>query len=234
MNKSQKGFSLIEILISLGIVASLLLLVFIVVPRVQAQLRVNETSEQITGMVASLKGLYTTAKDFKNLTTSGAVKGHIYYDNMPVTKTSGSESIKNAWDGDVFFNPDPGVGSAGDTTSGARYTSDIPSRRFMITYTNVPDNECAKLASSVGTNFAVVVVNGKDGAANNSSADKAVLYRLNGSTDMEIKPDLALNYCNGEATTVNVLKAGRDTASAAASYPGNVIQFIGQIGRAHV
>ena len=227
MKKLQKGFSLIEILISLGIVASLLLLVFIVVPRVQAQLRVNETSEQLTGMVASLKGLYTTAKDFNNLTTVRAVKGHIYYDNMPVDKTNGT--IKNSWDGDVYFGPDTGT----QASQAPRYTGDIASRRFMITYTNVPDNECAKLSSSAGTNFMMVVVNGNDKfptstTSYTTASDQAVLVRLNSSPDMEIHPDLALDQCSKEGVGSSMVRTKDSTGTDSTTAPGNVIQFIGQ------
>ena len=215
MNKRSKGFSLIEILISLGIVASLLLLVFIVVPRVQAQLKVNETGEQLTGMIATLKGLYATSQGYAELTTARAIKGRIYYDNMPHTTTT----ITNAWDGSVFFGPDPGP---------ARYTNDVPSRRYMVTYTNVPDNECAKLAAGAGTNFVMVVVNNNfllTGTVNTAP----VLNRMNGSTDTSIHPERALEQCNQENLNVGTILATEGPGgSPATSGTGNVLQFIGQ------
>ena len=216
MKSSQKGFSLIEILIALGIMAALLLLVFIIVPRVQAQLKVNETGEQLTGMVATLKGLYATSPGYDQLTTERAIKGRVYYDNMPHTPTS----VTNAWDGSVIFGPDSGT----DGSYGPRYTNDVPARRFNITFTNVPDNECAKLASGVGTNFSLVVVNGNQDPL--TAGSEPVLNRLNGSTDTTMHPERALEQCvlenNSSAGMIPVDGISSGTVT------GNVIQFIGQ------
>jgi prepilin-type N-terminal cleavage/methylation domain-containing protein len=66
--KSKKGFSLLELLLVLGIIAALVVAAFIVYPKVQASQRAQAESNNIATIQAGVKALYTSASSFTGLT----------------------------------------------------------------------------------------------------------------------------------------------------------------------
>jgi prepilin-type N-terminal cleavage/methylation domain-containing protein len=80
--KSKKGFSLLELLLVLGIIAALVVAAFIVYPKVQASQRAQAESNNIATIQAGVKALYTSASSFTGLTNSVAVQAKIFPDNM--------------------------------------------------------------------------------------------------------------------------------------------------------
>ena len=71
--KSKKGFSLLELLLVLGIIAALVVAAFIVYPKVQASQRAQAESNNIATIQAGVKALYTSASSFTGLTNTVAV-----------------------------------------------------------------------------------------------------------------------------------------------------------------
>ncbi|EMV3720959.1 prepilin-type N-terminal cleavage/methylation domain-containing protein, partial [Escherichia coli] len=57
-SKSKKGFSLLELLLVLGIVAAFIVAAFIVYPKIQTMYRVDRISKTIVGVKSSIKQLY--------------------------------------------------------------------------------------------------------------------------------------------------------------------------------
>ena len=80
--KSKKGFSLLELLLVLGIIAALVVAAFIVYPKVQASQRAQAESNNIATIQAGVKALFTSASSFTGLTNSVAVQAKIFPDNM--------------------------------------------------------------------------------------------------------------------------------------------------------
>lgn len=209
IKKNKNGFSLIEILISLGIISSLTYGIFILVPKVQSQIKINETSSQLFGMVMGLKSIFGPYGDYNGLNTKVAINSRLYYDNMQAKEGH----IYNTWNGFVYFGHDVGAGKK------PRYKDDLPSRRYMITYTNVPNMECSRLSTGAGSNFSLVIVNGNDG-------DNVIINKLPNAKANLQKADInrALDQCNQEGILVDVLEPDKDNG---AKQMGNVIQFIG-------
>ncbi|WP_323109723.1 type 4 pilus major pilin [Pectobacterium carotovorum] len=138
--KSKKGFSLLELLLVLGIVAALVVAAFIVYPKVQASQRSQAESNNIATIQAGVKALYTSASSFTGLSSTVAVQAKIFPDNM----LSGSESaVKpiNAFKGDVTL------------AAAATGPSGVAGSSFTITYANVPAAECTKIVTAAAGNF---------------------------------------------------------------------------------
>ena len=141
--KSKKGFSLLELLLVLGIIAALVVAAFIVYPKVQASQRAKAESNNIATIQAGVKALYTSASSFTGLTNTVAVQAKIFPDNMLVGSGSSAKPV-NAFKGDVT------LASANSGPSAAQGSS------FTITYSNVPAAECTKIITAVAGNFYAV------------------------------------------------------------------------------
>ena len=133
--KSKKGFSLLELLLVLGIIAALVVAAFIVYPKVQASQRAQAESNNIATIQAGVKALYTSASSFTGLTNSVAVQAKIFPDNMLSGSGSAAKPI-NAFKGNVTLAADKTGPSGADGSS------------FTITYSNVPAAECTKIITA--------------------------------------------------------------------------------------
>ncbi|MBN3146279.1 prepilin-type N-terminal cleavage/methylation domain-containing protein [Pectobacterium brasiliense] len=80
--KYRKGFSLLELLLVLGIVAGLVVSAFIVYPKVQAAQRVEMESKNIAAIQAGVKALYASAPDYSGLNNTVALNASIFPDSM--------------------------------------------------------------------------------------------------------------------------------------------------------
>ncbi|HEF4887313.1 TPA: prepilin-type N-terminal cleavage/methylation domain-containing protein [Klebsiella oxytoca] len=144
-NKKHKGFSLLELLLVLGVIAALVVGAFIVYPKVQASQRAEAESKNIATIQAGVKSLYTSASSYSGLSNTVAVGAKIFPDNMLVG-TGTSASVVNAFKGNVI------LGVSTDSPSGAANSA------FSITYVGVPAAECAKIVSAAAGNFYTVSV----------------------------------------------------------------------------
>ncbi|TCL43328.1 prepilin-type N-terminal cleavage/methylation domain-containing protein [Raoultella planticola] len=156
--KSKKGFSLLELLLVLGIIAALVVAAFIVYPKVQASQRAQAESNNIATIQAGVKALYTSASSFTGLTNTVAVQAKIFPDNM-LSGSGSSATPINAFKGNVV------VASADTGPSAATGSS------FTITYSNVPAAECTKIITAAAGNFYTAGV----GTAGNVKAAGEVL-----------------------------------------------------------
>lgn len=140
-NKNVKGFSLLEILLVLGVAAGLIVAAFVVYPKVQASNRANAESVNITTIAAGVKALFGSQSSFIGLSNTVVNGGNIAPTTMQVSGVPAS--LVNSWGGVVTVAP----------TSFTRTNGE-----FSITYTKVPKVECTKLATSLGANFQRVTV----------------------------------------------------------------------------
>ena len=166
--KSKKGFSLLELLLVLGIIAALVVAAFIVYPKVQASQRAQAESNNIATIQAGVKALYTSASSFTGLTNSVAVQAKIFPDNM-LSGSGSSATPINAFKGNVV------VASADTGPSAATGSS------FTITYSNVPAAECTKIITAAAGNFYTAGV----GTAGNVKAAGGVLDVAETATQCE-------------------------------------------------
>lgn len=146
--KSKKGFSLLELLLVLGIIAALVVAAFIVYPKVQASQRAQAESNNIATIQAGVKALYTSASSFTGLTNTVAVQAKIFPDNMLSGSGSSAKPI-NAFKGNVVLD------AASTGPSAAAGSS------FTIVYAGVPAAECVKIVTAVAGNFYITAIGNK-------------------------------------------------------------------------
>lgn len=170
-----RGFSLIELLLVLGIVSGILVLAFVAYPKVQATSRAKAEAEHLTFISGGIKNLYATAKNFG---TAGAnlnqvlLNAKIIPDDLQVS----GATINNTWGGNVVV--------AVDSTP----------LRYTITYTNVPTAECSKIGTTVAANYLKLTINGA-----------TIFDRTAGSTGAaDIDPALVAANCAGSTGSTMV------------------------------
>ena len=166
--KSKKGFSLLELLLVLGIIAALVVAAFIVYPKVQASQRAQAESNNIATIQAGVKALYTSTSSFTGLTNSVAAKANIFPDNMLINSGTFARPI-NVFKGNVTLAEDKTGPSGADGSS------------FTITYENVPASECTKIITAAAGNFYTAGV----GTAGNVKAAGEVLDVAKTATQCE-------------------------------------------------
>lgn len=143
IQRNQGGFSLVEILLVLGIIAILAIAAFIIFPQVQASNRANTELSNITTLQAGIKNLYGATRDYASVTPTVVNQARI----APPTMNGGNfdaTTLSSSWSQNV--NVAPGAGT--------------PARTFLITYTAVPSEVCTKLVPGLINNFDIISVNG--------------------------------------------------------------------------
>ena len=138
--KSKKGFSLLELLLVLGIIAALVVAAFIVYPKVQASQRAQAESNNIATIQAGVKSLYTSASSFTGLTNTVAVQAKIFPDNLLTIVGTATTPI-NTFKGNITL------------AAAATGPSGVAGSSFTITYANVPAAECTKIITAAAGNF---------------------------------------------------------------------------------
>lgn len=139
--RNKKGFSLLELLLVLGIIAALVVGAFIVYPKVQASQRAEAESKNIATIQAGVKALYTSASSYSGLTNTVATNAKIFPDNM-----LNGTSVINVFKGNVT------LATSTESPSG------VANSAFTITYANIPAAECTKIIAAAAGNFYVAKV----------------------------------------------------------------------------
>lgn len=139
-----KGFSLIELLLVLGVLAILLIAAFVVYPQVRDRNQANAEVTNLTALKANITNLYASkGGNYTGLTTAVANQARAFPSSMNGgTFTGSNPSIKSSWGEDVAV-------AAGSGT---------PPRTFTVTYTNVPAGVCLGLVSGAAGNFQDITV----------------------------------------------------------------------------
>ncbi|MEC5343190.1 type 4 pilus major pilin [Brenneria populi] len=180
--KSKKGFSLLELLLVLGIIAALVVAAFIVYPKVQSSQRATAESNNIATIQAGVKALYTAASSYSGLNETVAVQAKIFPDNMLSGSGSAAKPV-NAFKGNVL------LGTSTDSPSG------VANSAFTITYVDVPALECTKIVSGVGANFYSVAIGTGSSALTTGNIRKA-------SSDMNMATVASTCQSGGNSNTI--------------------------------
>lgn len=138
---TAKGFSLIELLLVLGVLAILLVAAFVVYPQVRDRNQANAEVSNLTTIKANINNLYASrGGNYADLNNTIAVQARAFPQNMVVGAATASDAVQAAWGGVVTVN------------EGAT------AREFTITYNEVPAGVCLGLVSGAAGNFSQVLV----------------------------------------------------------------------------
>ena len=103
--RSSQGFSLIELLLVLGVLAILLVAAFVVYPQVRARNQVNNEVQNLAAMKAGFLSLYANGGDWTTLSRGVANQARIF----PVTMNGGdygaTAPITSSWGQPVMISP---------------------------------------------------------------------------------------------------------------------------------
>lgn len=154
--KAQKagGFSLIELLLVLAIIAALAVAAFIVYPRVRAGSIASAEAKKILAAQATIRALFTT-NDYRNITNAVASEAGAF----PSSMVNPDGTLENQWGGEVLITPSNPNGSRGSTTP------TTPRRHFRIIYRNVPADVCIRLVGTLEPHFGTIRLSSSNGAS---------------------------------------------------------------------
>lgn len=137
----QKGLSLVELLLVLGVIALIAIAAFIIYPSVQASTQSNTESSNITAVVAATKNLYGARGNYGTGNITGTlVQARAFPSTMVGGIYTASTVPVNAWGASVTV---AGAGTPVGT-------------QFAITYSDIPTEACIKFVSGVAANFDLV------------------------------------------------------------------------------
>ena len=144
LGKKQSGFTLLELLLVLGIIAVLAIAAFVIYPKVQASNRAQTESSNITTIISGVKSLYASTGDYTDVTTDTVIAAKVFPATM--VKEGVTDHGTSSFGTDVTVLP--------GTSAGA------DDNAFAVHYQSVPADVCQRLATGVGANFQDVRVGG--------------------------------------------------------------------------
>lgn len=177
--KKKSAFTLVELLLVVGIIAIGSVVAYITLPKVQSTARANAEATNINTIAAGVKNVYAGTNSFGSLTTDVLVNAKAVPEKMLDTTTTPT-SILNGFSGAVTIAPTDPLGAAGTTA-------------YTITYAGVPDAECNKLATGVGNNFINVSIT-------NAAATTTAVKTYPSSTPVD--PSAVSGACGGDSNTI--------------------------------
>lgn len=169
----QSGFSLIELLLVLAIIAAIAVGAFIIYPKVQASRAASTESTNLSTIQTAIKGIYTAGR-YGTLNNTVALGADVF----PSSQVEGT-SVINQWSGTVTAGPSTSAGAAGTATS----------RYFRLVYTDVPSNVCTKLAMAASANFGTIVIG------------TTIVQDDYSPTQVALNEASVVTACNAETTT---------------------------------
>lgn len=137
---NKKGYTLIELLLALGISAILIIMIFLVYVKVSSEKIVNTEIAKINTIAAGIENLYAGKPSFKGLKQRTLIDSEVFPDNMLVKEDGVVVDIINGFGGRVD------VGESG-------YWKD---NSFMISYKRVYGDSCFKLPLALDQSFEVI------------------------------------------------------------------------------
>lgn len=137
---NSAGYSLIELLIVVAIIAGLVGLAFMIVPGIRAGNRANSEAQHIQALATGVKDVYGTARNFGTLTNTVMINAGKIPDDMNLVGTN----VNNVWNGAVTIAPS------------------TPNTRYTITYVGVPKAECVKMATILAPSFLIMTIGGTE------------------------------------------------------------------------
>jgi prepilin-type N-terminal cleavage/methylation domain-containing protein len=139
----QAGFSLVEILLVLGIIALLAISAFVIYPQVRDASNANREAQNLTTIISGIRNLFGNTSTYQGLTTSLVNQAGIFPKTMNSGILTTTQPIEHTGRGLVEIS-----------------SWDADMRRFSIMYRDVPSQLCVKLAQNYGKDVDEVIVDG--------------------------------------------------------------------------
>lgn len=142
--RRSRGFSLVEILLVLGLLAVFLAAVFVTYPQVRGRNYVNIEQQRLLRTLAVVKNLYATKQTYDNLTTDVANQAKAFMPEANAGNYGPGQTIINVWGGEIEVSQ--------HATNPAW---------LEIRYAGIPADACVQLATGVTVNnFKALAIDG--------------------------------------------------------------------------
>jgi len=132
VNKKTKGFSLIELLLVIGIIGLITVAVVSRYSDAQAASKAQKAQDAILRITTAVKRIYQLNPNYVGLTPAVLIN----HRGVPAEMVTGT-TITNQWGGTVLIAP--------TNVSGGRNNA------FTVTWPSVPENECARIITTVSS-----------------------------------------------------------------------------------
>ncbi|XYQ53359.1 type 4 pilus major pilin [Pectobacterium carotovorum] len=174
--KYRKGFSLLELMLVLGVIAGLIVSAFMIYPKAQAAQRAEIEVKNITAIVSGINAIYGSSSNYTGVNARTLIDAKIIPSQMRVGNTY---QVVNIWKGPVNF-------SYGNSN-------------FSITYNNVPSVECARIVLATASMFSTISVGDNEGYDENGNE-----VGSSGTVKQGVKNiDEVTKYCSNEMNVIS-------------------------------
>lgn len=148
--KIKKGFTMVETLLVMGLAAIIIIAIFMIYPKVQSYIKVNQETRNIHILASGIRTLYASKTSYSGVANQSITDAGIVPDSMllPANSGMGKGYIYNSWKGQVILS-----------TSNKKNATSVGTL-YHIAYYNVPDADCVKLITSVSRGFYWIISNG--------------------------------------------------------------------------
>lgn len=150
---SQKGFSLVEIMLVIAIIIALAITAFVLYGRMDASVKAGRERDNIMAIQAGVKSIFNT-REYSGIRNSNLNQARIFPATMNAGDYSPTAPIKSAWNQDVEVWGAYLVDGSADTV--------FPADHFHIFYRSMPNDVCERLVPAVFKYFAKVYVGGAE------------------------------------------------------------------------
>lgn len=145
-NKVNNGFSLVELLLVLAIIAALSITAFYIYTKVKLAQTVEVETQNISNIRAELLRLYSSSNNITTINNTVAINAGIFPDSMLVKKSGQATTVLNSLKGKVT------VSATNFASYGKVY--------FNISYEGLTPDVCTKLSTAVQPAMKMVLING--------------------------------------------------------------------------
>lgn len=146
--KRKTGFTLTEVLLTLAIATIIIIMTFIIYPKVTLNTKVNRELTNIIDVSTNLRSLFAGTSNYNSINgteaTTWAIQANIFPDNM--INPSDDTSAYSAFGGKVQLATSAALGSWG--------------RSFKLNYFSLPSEACIKMVAAQFPNLLVIQVQG--------------------------------------------------------------------------
>lgn len=133
--RKKKGFSLLELLLVMAIIAALIVAAFIIYPKISSSAKVTNDIKVLSLLDAGIKGMYRGQAAYSGLTAKALIDANIAPNDL-------------VDDGEIYDN-------FGALVLIDTYNNDS---EYSIGFENVSTDACAKFVSEAGSSFYKLVV----------------------------------------------------------------------------
>lgn len=149
--RKKKGFSLLELLLVFGIIAALIVGVFMIYPKISSGQKIDSDIKILGTLNAGIKNLYAGQADFTGLSVDAVIKSKIVPEDIV-----DDGLIWDSWGANVLIEP-------------------YYDGSFYIGFENVSVDACPKFVTQAGASFFKIVVGSREVKNTNQDLDMATL-----------------------------------------------------------